>query len=129
MSASVHFADGFIHAPAVQHPRQIPVNVLSSLRPLRRTCALRPGSTSCGLTIRCDAPAKGGMIPLGCGGGDELGDPDGFVWAPKLERSGGTSDALPTPLGSESALGLAGPNGTPLMAVLPAPAVPAGGVS
>src|SRR5271155_2204769 len=33
------------------------------------------------------------------------------------------------PLGSESALGLAGPNGTPLIAELPAPADPAGGVS
>jgi hypothetical protein len=33
------------------------------------------------------------------------------------------------PLGSLSALGLAGPNGTPLIGVLPAPADPAGGVS
>src|SRR5258708_34031053 len=33
------------------------------------------------------------------------------------------------PLGSESTLGLAGPNGTPLIAELPAPADPAGGVS
>jgi hypothetical protein len=33
------------------------------------------------------------------------------------------------PLGSESALGLAGPNGTPLIGELPAPADPAGGVS
>jgi hypothetical protein len=31
------------------------------------------------------------------------------------------------PLGSESTLGLAGPNGTPLIAELPAPADPAGG--
>ncbi len=33
------------------------------------------------------------------------------------------------PLGSASALGLAGPNGTPLIGELPAPADPAGGVS
>jgi hypothetical protein len=33
------------------------------------------------------------------------------------------------PLGSARALGLAGPNGTPLIGVLPAPADPAGGVS
>jgi hypothetical protein len=33
------------------------------------------------------------------------------------------------PLGSESTLGLAGPNGTPLIGELPAPADPAGGVS
>jgi hypothetical protein len=30
-------------------------------------------------------------------------------------------EALPTPLGSESTLGLAGPNGTPLIAELPVP--------
>lgn len=33
------------------------------------------------------------------------------------------------PLGSTSILGLAGPNGTPLIAELPAPADPAGGVN
>jgi hypothetical protein len=33
------------------------------------------------------------------------------------------------PLGSESALGLAGPNGTPDIDELPAPAEPAGGVN
>src|SRR6266446_10856995 len=33
------------------------------------------------------------------------------------------------PLGSERTLGLAGPNGTPLIGELPAPADPAGGVS
>src|SRR5438034_487791 len=33
------------------------------------------------------------------------------------------------PLGSDSALGLAGPNGTPDIAELPAPAEPAGGVN
>jgi hypothetical protein len=33
------------------------------------------------------------------------------------------------PLGSLSARGLAGPNGTPLIGELPAPADPAGGVS
>jgi hypothetical protein len=43
--------------------------------------------------------------------------------------SGGILDALPMPLGSLSTLGLAGPNGTPLIAELPAPADPAGGVS
>jgi hypothetical protein len=41
--------------------------------------------------------------------------------------SGGILDALP--MGSLSTLGLAGPNGTPLIAELPAPADPAGGVS
>jgi len=46
-----------------------------------------------------------------------------------LARSGGTLEALPMPLGSERALGLAGPYGTPLIAELPAPADPAGGVS
>jgi hypothetical protein len=43
--------------------------------------------------------------------------------------SGGILDALPMPLGSLSTLGLAGPNGTPLIGELPAPADPAGGVS
>jgi hypothetical protein len=38
-------------------------------------------------------------------------------------------DALPMPLGSLSTLGLAGSKGTPLIAELPAPADPAGGVS
>src|SRR4051794_41675813 len=46
-----------------------------------------------------------------------------------LGRSGGTLAALPMPLGSESARGLAGPNGTPDIAELPAPAEPAGGVN
>src|SRR4051794_15515702 len=46
-----------------------------------------------------------------------------------LGRSGGTLAALPMPLGSESDLGLAGPNGTPDIAELPAPAEPAGGVN
>ena len=36
---------------------------------------------------------------------------------------------MPMPLGSESALGLAGPNGTPDIDELPAPAEPAGGVN
>jgi hypothetical protein len=43
--------------------------------------------------------------------------------------SGGILEALPMPLGSESTLGLAGPNGTPEIAELPAPADPAGGTS
>jgi hypothetical protein len=38
-------------------------------------------------------------------------------------------EALPMPLGSESALGLAGPKGTPDIDELPAPAEPAGGVN
>ena len=44
-------------------------------------------------------------------------------------RSGGRLEAFPMPLGSERTLGLAGPYGTPLIAELPAPADPAGGVS
>jgi hypothetical protein len=46
-----------------------------------------------------------------------------------LLRSGGRLEAFPMPLGSERTLGLAGPNGTPLIGELPAPADPAGGVS
>ena len=46
-----------------------------------------------------------------------------------LGRSGGIFPALPMPLGSESDLGLAGPNGTPDIGELPAPAEPAGGVN
>jgi hypothetical protein len=46
-----------------------------------------------------------------------------------LDLSGGLLEALPMPLGSESALGLAGPNGTPDIGELPAPADPAGGVN
>jgi len=46
-----------------------------------------------------------------------------------LGRSGGIFPALPIPLGSDSDLGLAGPNGTPDMGELPAPAEPAGGVN
>ena len=46
-----------------------------------------------------------------------------------LFRSGGRLEAFPMPLGSERTLGLAGPYGTPLIAELPAPADPAGGVS
>ena len=56
-------------------------------------------------------------------------DPDVIVAAGVLVRSGGTVEALPMPLGSESTLGLAGPNGTPLIGELPAPADPAGGFS
>jgi hypothetical protein len=59
--------------------------------------------------------------------GDELTDPTVAVGV--LVRSGGTSEAFPMPLGSESTLGLAGPKGTPLMGELPAPADPAGGVN
>jgi hypothetical protein len=62
-------------------------------------------------------------------GGDELTDPYETGGAGVLVRSGGTVEALPMPLGSESTLGLAGPNGTPLIGELPAPADPAGGVS
>jgi len=46
-----------------------------------------------------------------------------------VARGGGVFTALPMPLGSDSDLGLAGPNGTPEIAELPAPAVPAGGVN
>ena len=46
-----------------------------------------------------------------------------------LLRSGGRLEAFPMPLGSDRTLGLAGPYGTPLIAELPAPADPAGGVS
>ena len=46
-----------------------------------------------------------------------------------LLRSGGRLEAFPMPLGSDRTLGLAGPNGTPLIGELPAPADPAGGVS
>ena len=46
-----------------------------------------------------------------------------------LLRSGGRLEAFPIPLGSERTRGLAGPNGTPLIGELPAPADPAGGVS
>ena len=46
-----------------------------------------------------------------------------------LGLSGGIFAALPIPLGSESDLGLAGPNGTPDIGELPAPAEPAGGVN
>ena len=62
-------------------------------------------------------------------GGNELTDPQDTGGAGELVRSGGISEAFPMPLGSESTLGLAGPNGTPLIAELPAPADPAGGVS
>jgi hypothetical protein len=46
-----------------------------------------------------------------------------------LGLSGWIFAALPIPLGSESDLGLAGPNGTPDIGALPAPAEPAGGVN
>jgi hypothetical protein len=46
-----------------------------------------------------------------------------------LLPSGGMIEALPMPLGSLSTRGLAGPNGTPLIGELSAPADPAGGVS
>jgi hypothetical protein len=59
-------------------------------------------------------------------GADGVGETTG---AGVLLRSGGRLEAFPMPLGSERTLGLAGPNGTPLIAELPAPADPAGGVS
>ena len=62
-------------------------------------------------------------------GGNELTDPEETGGTGELVPSGGISEAFPIPLGSESALGLAGPNGTPLIGELPAPADPAGGVS
>jgi len=46
-----------------------------------------------------------------------------------LVPSGAIRPALLIPLGSDNTLGLAGPNGTPEIAELPAPAEPAGGTS
>src|SRR5215475_12008078 len=75
--------------------------------------------------MRCDAPAYGATTrdDDGAVGVEETTGVGGFL------TSGGRLDALPMPLGSESALGLAGPKGTPLIAELPAPADPAGGVN
>src|SRR6266478_5858805 len=76
------------------------------------------------MIIRCDAPTTGVVV----GRGDAIAGA-GMMGAGVLVPSGGTLDALPMPLGSLSTLGLAGPNGTPLIGELPAPADPAGGVS
>src|ERR1700757_483504 len=76
------------------------------------------------MIIRCDAPTTGVVVGRG---GAIAGA--GMRGAGVLVPSGGSLDALPIPLGSLSTLGLAGPNGTPLMGELPAPAEPAGGVS
>lgn len=76
------------------------------------------------MIICCDAPTTGVVV----GRGDAIAGA-GMMGAGVLVPSGGSLDALPIPLGSLSTLGLAGPNGTPLMGELPAPAEPAGGVS
>jgi hypothetical protein len=76
------------------------------------------------MLIRWVAPTTGMVVGRG---GAIAGA--AIVGAGVLVPSGGILDALPIPLGSLSALGLAGPNGTPLIAELPAPADPAGGVS
>ena len=75
--------------------------------------------------MRCDAPAYGATTR----DGDEAVGVEVTTGVGGFLPSGGTIEALPMPLGSESTLGLAGPNGTPLIGELPAPADPAGGVS
>src|SRR4029077_19637706 len=74
------------------------------------------------MIIRCDAPTTGVVV----GRGDAIAGA-GMMGAGVLVPSGGILDAFPIPLGSLSTLGLAGPNGTPLIAELPAPAAPACG--
>jgi len=76
------------------------------------------------MIICCDAPTTGVVV----GRGDAIAGA-GMMGTGVLVPSGGSLDALPIPLGSLSTLGLAGPNGTPLMGELPAPAEPAGGVN
>jgi hypothetical protein len=103
----------------------MPVKWETSGRPRRRDGALLLGSTPYSLTIRDDPPGVDGGVTLRIGA----------VWyelttgAGVLLRSAGVLAALPMPLGSDSDLGLAGPKGTPLIGVLPAPADPAGGVN
>ncbi len=75
--------------------------------------------------MRCDAPAYGTITR----DGDETVGVEETTGVEGFRPSGGRLDALPMPLGSLSTLGLAGPNGTPLIGALPAPADPAGGVS
>jgi len=77
------------------------------------------------MIIRCDAPTTGVVV----GRGDVITGAGAALTAGVLVPSGGSLDAFPIPLGSLSTLGLAGPNGTPLIGELPAPAEPAGGVS
>ena len=86
---------------------------------------MRLASIACGLIICCDALGYegGATTRVGAVGVDEI------TGAGVLLRSGGRLEAFPMPLGSERTLGLAGPNGMPLIAELPAPADPAGGVS
>jgi hypothetical protein len=76
------------------------------------------------MLIRCVVPTTGTVV----GRGDAMAGA-AITGAGVLVPSGGILDALPIPLGSLSTLGLAGPNGTPLIDELPAPADPAGGVS
>ena len=99
------------------------MNVLTCGRLRRRNCGLLEPVRSA-LMMRCDAPAYGATTRDGdeAVGAEVTSGVGGFL-------PSGTIEALPMPLGSESTLGLAGPNGTPLIGELPAPADPAGGVS
>src|SRR4051794_9448822 len=101
----------------------MPVNLLTSAGPRGRCGFLRRSARS-GMPRRCEAPTTGVVVGRGgaMAGAAIMG---AGVFVPR----GGIRDALPMPLGSLSALGLAGPNGTPLIDELPAPADPAGGVS
>src|SRR5882724_9420985 len=103
----------------------MPVKELTCGRPRRRGGALLLGSMAYGLMICCDALGLEGDVTtrVGAVGVEET------TGAGVLLRSGGRLEAFPMPLGSERTLGLAGPYGTPLIAELPAPADPAGGVS
>lgn len=74
---------------------------------------------------RCDAPASGATTR----DGDEPLGVEETTGVGAILPSGGTLDALPMQLGSLSTRELVGPNGTPLIGELPAPADPAGGVS
>jgi hypothetical protein len=101
----------------------MPVNLLTCARPRGRN-GVRPLFARCGMLIRCVAPTTGMMVDRGAAIAGA-----GMIGAGVFVPSGGSLDALPIPLGSLSTLGLAGPNGTPLIGELPAPADPAGGVS
>jgi hypothetical protein len=105
----------------------MPVKVLTSGRPRHRTGGFRGGDCRA-LKIRCEAPTEGGVTRRTRGAG-ETTVPEEKDGGGGLGRSGGILAALPIPLGSASALGLAGPKGTPEIGEFPAPAEPAGGVS
>jgi len=104
----------------------MPVNEPTSFRPRGRAGGLR-GRASCALKTRCEAPVVGGVTSRARGGVSTA--PVETAGGGGLGLSGGICAALPMPLGSASERGLAGPNGTPEIAELPAPAEPAGGVS